>query len=339
MSALVPYSTAAAATVVPYLAHEFQGLGKALIDQGIKRLRTEIENDPGRFTRAALRQAKRAGKAFTSTSGQTVPGNTYVKGFKPNPNYTYNSKSGRMAFTRRKYRTGARKQYRRRTWKKNYRTAGEKPNSIVPVKTYMQHADNDAVNVNTRTLYTTNLAFVPRQTAADEINLREGNRVNIVGVGVKFNIRAITLIATPTYFNIAIVIPRASSFVTGVEFFREWGTSRYLDFASGLSAQLFNRPINNDKYEVIMRKTILINSQDDSGTSNNELPNTPSMRDITFYTKINRAFTYRDSTGNAVEAVPILIYWCDAVGAAAGSASVVDKLAIHKTVRTVYNDT
>jgi len=339
MSYVVPYR--AAATVVPYLAHELEGLGKQFLAEGVKRLRSEFEKDPGKFARSVIRQTKRATKTFSTKSTPLRPGSTHVEGFVPNPNYSYTRQSTRMPYYKRRNpkKTASGKQFKRRYWKKDFRSAGERPNSIVPLKTYCQFSDNDPVNIQTRTIYNANLAFIPRQTASDEINLREGNRVNIVGVGVKFNIRAITLIATPTYFNIAIVIPRASSVVTGVEFFRDWGTSRYLDFASGLSAQLFNRPINNDKYEVIMRKTVLINSQDDSGTSNNELPNTPSMKDISFYTKINRAFTFRDSTGYPVEAVPMLIWWCDALGAAAGSSSVVDKLAIHRTVRTLFVDT
>lgn len=211
--------------------------------------------------------------------------------------------------------------------------SGEFPTSIVPIKNYMLANDNNKVLQHTRVLYHLDLIFVPKQSTDDEINLRDGNKITVLGHS--FNIRWENVLPHPIFVNHAIVIPRGTTHVTQIEFFREWGTSRYEDFDVKLCSENFNRPINKDKYHIIRHKRYIL-----GGLSNNQynLPNTPSTKTIRFWLPIKRTFTFRDEGGFPVESFPILVTWFDQVPAVASWLPHQNAVNQWQQVKMVYTE-
>jgi len=214
--------------------------------------------------------------------------------------------------------------------------AGQKPDKTIPLKTRLILDDNNPSAAATRTQYKYTLIEVPLQTSADEIDRREGLRITTRGFAVDFHIRHIAQ-AYATYLNIAIVIPRKTQDVVSEGFFRNWDTTRELDFAPINSWWLFNRPINKDRYEIIMHKKILVASQAEDASSTQHLPNTPSMRHVKFYQKMVRQFTFT-TDGTVNEPMPFLTYWMDGVGQTSGTVAVAGVYNLQRTVRLYYID-
>lgn len=322
--ALVPFAAGQAAAYLPYIANAY-GTGVGAFNT-YKRYKKDFKvlADEARPYLKAIKGLKKfkKGKSSSRSKSTFVPVNrpsTMVRVVNSNFSGSYKP----LAFTPNK--------------NLKYKFSGNYPTALVPVKNYLVLGDNDAVTENTRTLYTTALAYIPKQTTADEQNLRDGNKVTIKGFAINIRFDNLSHDAG-LYINVAIVIPRQSSAVSASEFFRDWGIERWLDFATGWSSEVTNRPINTDKYEVIMHRRYLLNQANEVSVGTGNFPNAPSGVRLQMYSKVNRAFTYDGTSGNTKEALPYLIHWCDQQRAASGSAAVNDVLRIHRTVKIVYRE-
>jgi len=214
--------------------------------------------------------------------------------------------------------------------------AGQKPDKSVPLKTTLVLDDNNPFPAATRTQYKYTLIDVPLQTSADEIDRREGLRITTRGFAVDFHVRQIAQAFT-TYLNIAVVIPRKTQDVVSAGFFRTWDAEREIDFAPINSWWLFNRPINKDRYEIIMHRRILLGSQTEDTTATQFMPNIPSMKHIKFYQKMVRQFTFQ-TDGTCNEPMPFLTFWMDGIGQTSGSVAIANVYNIQRTVRLNFID-
>jgi len=235
--------------------------------------------------------------------------------------------------------------YKRKPLKKTskatrIKACGVTPDRSIPIKRYEIHADNNKQNYATRVLNQANLVFIPLQGSTDEIDKRDGSRVTVAGVRLNWFWRVPFGRTIPLWCNIAIVIPRNALTVETTGLFRSYEDTREQDFNVAQSWWRFNFPINKDRYEVIMHKRFLLNHN--SGYNANvldTLPNTNSLKQMNIYQKINRQFTFDDAVGGEPrQAAPIVIYWFDALAAAASSASVADVVELTRSTVVYYKE-
>lgn len=226
---------------------------------------------------------------------------------------------------------------KRSTKQRRLMIAGQKPDKSIPLKTRLILDDNNGISASTRTQYPFALVNVPLQTSADEIDRREGLRITTRGFAVDMHIRQVAQ-SFASYLNIAIVIPRKPDVtIPTAGFFRNWDTTRELDFDIINSWWLFNRPINKDKYEVITHRRYLLASQSEDTIATQHLPQTSSFRHVKFYQKMVRQFVF-NSAGTIESPSPFLIYWMDGVGQASLSGAISSVYTLQRTVRLYYQD-
>lgn len=235
--------------------------------------------------------------------------------------------------------------FKRKTIKKTskltrIKAAGVTPDRSIPIKRYEIHSDNNMQLYATRVLNQANLVFIPLQGSTDEINKRDGSRVTVAGVRLNWFWRVPYGTATATWCNIAIVVPRNALSVETTGLFRAYNDSREQDFNVAQSWWRFNFPINKDRYEVITHKRFLLAGNNAfNGNADNNIPNHNSIRQMNFYQKINRQFTYDDAVGGEPrQAAPIVIYWFDQLGAVASSISVANQCQLTRSTVVYYKE-
>lgn len=127
--------------------------------------------------------------------------------------------------------------------------------------------------------------------------------VNVAGIKLCFNLHNISGEAdTNVYVNIAILRPRNTQSITGVEFFRGIGNIRGTDFTDTLNGlQLHCLPINEDKFEIFMHKRLMLGK--DYGDTNH-----PPFQTIEDYLPLKRQLRFDNQSNFAQCTTPI--YFC-----------------------------
>lgn len=169
-------------------------------------------------------------------------------------------------------------------------------------------SDNGVFAWNRFTLHSKILTTIPKQTAAEEINYRNGQVVNISGFDINWvftNMQADIRIV-----NFAMIVPKHLALtdvaVPSERFFRGTGTVRELDFSNALGSNtLNNRAINTDLYDIIFRMKFMLGANTGDGQTMGKY-----QKYIKKYVKINRQFRF-GAEGFTAGDDPFLVWWCD----------------------------
>jgi len=277
---------------------------------------------------------------YSTSTGAVI--NSMIAMYKRSSRSTYGTRKRRKIIRKAKPRRRVTRTRRvtRMSKMTRIKAAGMKPDRSIPIKRFEIDSDNNMQLKNTRQLYQGNLIYIPLQTTADELDKRDTSRVTVAGVRLNWFWRMPLLQSVPLWVNIAIVIPRNALVVDETALFRAYTGEREQDFALSQSWWRFNFPINKDRYEVIMHKRFLLAPNSHlNGNVTDVVPNARSIHNMKMYQKINRQFTYDDAVGGEPrQAAPIVIHWYDALGAAAFSASAVNKVELTRSTVVYYKE-
>lgn len=204
---------------------------------------------------------------------------------------------------------------RKRTYKntssKAARSIGYKKGTGTTKRTVTQ--DVNLIARSTRTLYNTNVIEIPK-TTTNEIDSRQRDIVFLKGVKLCFETR--NLSAEPITFNIAYVSPKHdldSPFTD--DWFRGSGNTRSLNFDHTIlnSNDFHCRPINTDKWNILMHKRFKLDPKDISTsiTTTRHSSTRPSYMTFQKYLKINRQIRFNDDSSVQSRSKLHLVYWYD----------------------------
>lgn len=219
----------------------------------------------------------------------------------------------------RNYRKSLPARKRQRIFKK----LGRRPGSATAKKAEVIIDTTSLLAMSTRTLYTLNLVELNKQSA-EEIDRRDRDIANIRGVKICLQFDNQDTNNYPMYVNVAIVSPKdINTTPLTTEFFRGYGTTRYVNFDNSLSALSFHcRPINTDLYDVVMHKRLKLGPRIDDTSS---MPNAP-VKTLMRYIKINRQFSYDGENAQPVGRNLYMCMWCDEADKLGGSLVQVNKV-------------
>lgn len=169
-------------------------------------------------------------------------------------------------------------------------------------------SDNDIFNWNRFQLHSKILTTIPKQTAAEEINYRSGQVINISGFDIQWVFTNVT--ADIRIVNIAMVVPKHLALtdiaIPPERFLRGSETVRELDFSGALGSNtLNNRAINTDLYDIIFRDKFMLGANSGDGQTTGKY-----QKYYKKWVKINRQFRY-GAEGYTQGDDPFLVWWCD----------------------------
>jgi len=174
---------------------------------------------------------------------------------------------------------------------------------------------------DTRTLYQANLTDCARGTA---VNQRLRDVINCRGFKIRGTFRHTGASSEVLLLNVAVVAakdPAAAGLITAVNFFRQSGssTSRGVDFAIALAAIEFHMlPINSDLFTILKHERYQLNAASAGMTDYSKI--------IDWWIPINRQLTFKGAASSDCNDQIRLVWWCDIMHAAGGSAVSATKL-------------
>jgi len=184
-------------------------------------------------------------------------------------------------------------------------------------------------------LYSKICSTIPKQTVAEEPNMREGNTVDLRGINFVWMIK--NMHTDCVYFHIAVVVPKnlgpADVQMPVTNFFRDEGVDRGIDFSTGLGSNIIhNRPLNIDIMDIICRYKFKLggNSGDTQLSGKNQLI-------FKKYVPINRQIRY-DQTGLSTGDDPYVLWWWDETDQNGGGARTSDKVIIDQATTLHFKD-
>ncbi len=155
-------------------------------------------------------------------------------------------------------------------------------------------------------------------TSSNDADGRQRNLINVRGFKICIEVQNVT--ATPLYWNVAIIIPRQTTAVSTIDFFRANTQERSNNFdpviMSGL--EFHCTPINSDKHVVLMHKRFRLNKSD-LGVSAFDSQQGRSFLNLDFYKKFNKQVRYnRESEDQPDAGTPFLVHWASGWGTGTG---------------------
>jgi len=182
------------------------------------------------------------------------------------------------------------------------------------------------VTYATDTLYSSNITTLAQGSA---INERERDIIHCLGM--KINMCAVNIQDTSVLcFHYAVVAPRGgTTAVTASDFFRGYNDDRGRDFtANTLSGMdVYQNPVNADKYTVFTHKRIWLHPQSTGGPGTGGTvgycsANTNGLKVKNEYIKIKRQLRYGDADN--CETPMYLVWWAGYPQKAKAAAAVAD---------------
>lgn len=165
--------------------------------------------------------------------------------------------------------------------------------------------------LNTRQLYVEVLTRVDRGTGISE---RERDIINARGFDLCGTI--VSTNSIPLVFNIALLVPKQQSGVSGTNFFRNISSQNFRDenFSTARSqVELHCLPINSDNYLILYHMRGSVNGTRVSNDPNSGAESSYKM--VRRYKPIKRQIPYSGESGLACDSPVFMVYWCDQVGA------------------------
>lgn len=196
--------------------------------------------------------------------------------------------------------------------------------------------DQQALSINTRAIFSRDLTSIPH-TIDNAINGRQRHMVNFRGIKVCMEVR--NNLTVPLYFNVAILHTKENTFPGTTKFFRGSYASRTEDFSTTLSALEFHcLPINSDIFTIVSHKRYRLAPANGSADYNSGASN--SFINISKYHKIKRQLRWANNGDLGPEGGGIwMVYWCDAYGAAGGTATTANAATIGEHVVSYFKET
>lgn len=174
---------------------------------------------------------------------------------------------------------------------------------------------------DTRQLYFNELTNIPGQfigtPASGNINARTGATAIVKGISLQYYGRNFNISGVKSVINVALVAPKNSQAVPADGFFRDYGTSRDVNFSTGLSRlSMGYNPISTDKYNIIRHWRTLVNAGNDIGNGDS------TKKSV--YIKINRLLAWNDDTNATCENPIFLVWWITPIMAQAADPIVLN---------------
>lgn len=182
---------------------------------------------------------------------------------------------------------------------------------------------SDPTNYFSRVLHFLDLTDIDKASALLEINRRQRHNVLVTGVSIKEIIRNLNT-SNPMVYNFAIISQKNSKTFDGTGFFRDFDSSRDIDFNLTLlnSMKMNNLPISTDKFNVHFRKKVVLAASDQASAGYLDSTSN-SYKYWEKYIPINRNFRFNDDGTTECETPLYAVWWCDLIqnGAGAGSGA------------------
>jgi len=127
---------------------------------------------------------------------------------------------------------------------------------------------DQTIQLKQRSLESAPLLNIPRQTTADEINYREGHKIDLAGIKIHFRLIN-TLPDTLLTVNLAVLAPYARGQLVDInDFFRNNDSTLARDFSISMNnMEMSTLPINTDLYHVLMHKRFRVSGTADVVTA------------------------------------------------------------------------
>lgn len=228
---------------------------------------------------------------------------------------------------------------RKVSWQRKAATLmSDRVSSKIPCKNYRQTSSTVTNPLPAGNMLFSDMTFIPGLLPAtgfgDKGVLPQMRIMNMISIrGWKINLTVRSAVTTNcVYFHWAIIRSKdtTTTSLPFKDFFREFNSSRDLDFNAPLNAQVYNNlPINPDRFIVMTHKKVLLeraNSGNDfvgRGAWGVSIPSGSWAR-ISFWQPFKKAMVYDDDAANPSNERPIfLAMWC----AEPSTDGVMDKIA------------
>mgnify|MGYP000524295661 CR=1 FL=1 len=180
-------------------------------------------------------------------------------------------------------------------------------------------------NVNTLTLYQTDLTAIPH-TTTNQINDRQRDVINLRGFRICWDFW--NQGAFPALCNVAVVYDRQNDFPAGTtDFFRGNGATRATDFSTlQHNAQQFHcLPLNKDRFTILTHKRFELDRTVGGGFNGA----TRMWKTMKFYVPLKKQIRYEDDEPNSRI---LLLYWFSHLMQATGTAAAPTGIVQIKTI-------
>ena len=188
-------------------------------------------------------------------------------------------------------------------------------------------------NLDSRTLYVNDLTAIPKTTISD-INGRDRHFANVKGFSINWHLA--NRQENPLLVNIACIAGRGQKVPTTSGFFRDYTSSRDVDFSTSLNSnEIHTYPISTDKYRVLWSHRHQISGLGNS-TGNSDASDNFKLGKT--YVPLNRQIRYNDNSDDLGEERVYLVYWFDMFNTAAAGAVVTGAASVSIRTVTYFTD-
>lgn len=166
-------------------------------------------------------------------------------------------------------------------------------------------------------------------------NRRLGTSVHISGW--KIRLQLTNLVPEPMIFHYAIVQPRGSQVVSGLDFFKDYNDSRDIGFSVTTSGNTMNYPINPERFEILTHRRIELGKLASASEFNTN--NTKNYAAVEWWIPFKRDIAFMDETGSAGPTNPIYaVYWVHSIFDVAGDLPQSLLFKVHHDCICFYKD-
>lgn len=203
------------------------------------------------------------------------------------------------------------------------------------LKRHAIQSDNQTFGYNAAQMYSKILTGIPRQTAAEEANMRDGSVIDFTGIRLQWTI--LNLTPSIITMNIACIVPKhlalTDTSVPVEEFFRGEGTGRSLNFSTDLSScVLRDRAINIDLYDIIGRWKLNFHANAGDGQSRGG-----NVKRFMKYIPIRRQIRYT-ADGKTAGDDPFMVWWWDKVDRTGGVLPSTGGVSMEQNTTVFFKD-
>lgn len=173
-------------------------------------------------------------------------------------------------------------------------------------------------------------------TAGLRPNRRLGTSVHLSGWRIKLQLT--NLVPEPMIFHYAIVQPRGSTVVSGLDFFKDYNDSRDIGFSVTTSGNTMNYPINPERFEILTHRRIELGRLG-VGIPEFNANNAKNYASRDWWIPFKRDIAFTDETGTLGPTNPIYaVYWVHSIFDVAGDLPQSLLFKVHHDCIAFYKD-
>jgi len=183
------------------------------------------------------------------------------------------------------------------------------------------------------------VTLIPEKVAATtDISRRERQMINCLGFSLRIVLRN-TSTARAIKVRLALVSPTDKNEININGFFRGYGTTRAVDFTTGLDSHRYtDTPINTDNYSILWSQTVPLGPSSDVDGQNCFSRNTDNYKCIKKYVPLNRQLRYDGILSTDCADKIFLLCWFDVVNATASEVITPVALQYQRYAITYWKD-